>query len=218
MTFVRFASLTPGSDTPTPLASSVHTDPSQPVLSARDAHVWLQAQELLEQARAEAQRIQEQALREREEERQRGYEEGLAQAQLEQVERMMETAERTVTYFAGMEQRIVELVMQALRRVVADFSDTERVTMVVKSGLAVMRNQKQLTLRISPEHADAVRANATHLLETFPGVGMIDIVPDPRLKGDATILESELGVVQASMAQQLNAIEEGFRKILGSRI
>ena len=218
MTFVRFASLTPGSDTPTPLPSSVHTDPSQPVLSARDAHVWLQAQELLEQARAEAQRIQEQALREREEERQRGYEEGLAQAQLEQVERMMETAERTVTYFAGMEQRIVELVMQALRRVVADFSDTERVTMVVKSGLAVMRNQKQLTLRISPEHADAVRANATHLLETFPGVGMIDIVPDPRLKGDATILESELGVVQASMAQQLNAIEEGFRKILGSRI
>jgi type III secretion protein L len=218
MTFIRFAALTSVPDAQADMASSVRTDASQQVLSASDAQVWVQAQDLLAQARTEAQRIKQQALREREAEKQRGYEEGMAQAQMEQVERMMETAERTVTYFASMEQRIVELVMQALRRVVADFSDTERVTMVVKSGLAVMRNQKQLTLRISPEHADTVRANASHLLETFPGVGMLDIVPDPRLRGDATILESELGVVQASMAQQLNAIEAGFRKVLGSRV
>jgi hypothetical protein len=36
---------------------------------------------------------------------------------------------------------------------------------VVTSGLAVMRNQKQLTLRLPPEHVEAVRQRATQLLE-----------------------------------------------------
>lgn len=219
MAFVRFTP-PPATDTPTSgeVASTLQTDARQSVMRGQDVQLWLQAQEVLEQARTQAEQIKQQAQREREAERKRGYDEGMAQAQMEQVEHMMQTAERTVAYFANMEQRTVELVMQALRRVVADFSDKERVISVVKSGLAVLRNQKQLTLRISPEHVDVVRDNARNLLESFPGVGMLDIVADPRLKGDATILESELGVVQASMEQQLRAIEEGFRKVLGSRV
>jgi hypothetical protein len=35
---------------------------------------------------------------------------------MEQVDHMLQTAERTVAHFANMEQRTVELVMQALRR------------------------------------------------------------------------------------------------------
>jgi type III secretion protein L len=108
--------------------------------------------------------------------------------------------------------------MNAVRRIMADFDDTTRVLAVVQSGLSVMRNQKQLTLRLSPEHAATVRERAQHLLERFPGVGMMDIVPDNRLKGDAAILESEMGVVEASVELQLKAIEQGFTKLLGSRI
>jgi type III secretion protein L len=131
---------------------------------------------------------------------------------------LIENATRTVDYFAGIEQKIVGLVMNAVRRIMADFDDTTRVLAVVQSGLSVMRNQKQLTLRLSPEHAEGVKARAQDLLERFPGVGMIDIVADHRLKGDAAILESEMGVVEASVELQLKAIEQGFAKLLGSRI
>jgi 2-succinyl-5-enolpyruvyl-6-hydroxy-3-cyclohexene-1-carboxylate synthase len=127
-------------------------------------------------------------------------------------------ASRTVDYFAATEQKIVALVMSAIRKIMADFDDTTRVLAVVQSGLSVMRNQKQLTLRLSPEHADTVRERAVQLLERFPGVGMMDIVADSRLKGDAAILESEMGVVEASVELQLKAIEQGFAKLLGSRI
>ena len=52
----------------------------------------------------------------------------------------------------------------------------------------------------------------------FPGVGIMDIVQDSRLKGDAAILESEMGVVEASVELQLQALEQGFAKLLGSRV
>ena len=44
------------------------------------------------------------------------------------------------------------------------------------------------------------------------------MVADARLKGDACILESEIGLVEASIDGQIAALEGAFRKVLGSRI
>ena len=193
-------------------------DPADPVIPASHAAVWLDAVQLLADARTEAAQLLGSAQQQLEAERQRGYQQGLEEARLELTERMIETASRTVELFASIEQRMVSLVMDAVRRLMADFSDSERVMAVVRSALSVLRNQRQLTLRIAPEHVEHVRARAGELLEQFPGVGILDIVPDPRLKHDATILESEIGVVEASIESQLHAIEQGFHKVLGSRV
>lgn len=193
-------------------------DASDPVVPAAEAAAWLEASALLEHARQEAAQLLGSARQQLEAERERGYQQGLEEARLELTERMIETASRTVELFASIEQRMVSLVMDAVRRLMADFSDTERVMAVVRSALSVLRNQRQLTLRIAPEHVEQVRARATELLEHFPGVGILDIVADPRLKLDATILESEIGLVEASIESQLQAIEQGFQKILGSRV
>jgi type III secretion protein L len=131
---------------------------------------------------------------------------------------MIDNASKMVDFFSSVEQRMVGLVMDAVRRIIADYDDTQRVMAVVQSGLAVMRNQKQLTLRLSPQHADTVKSRAAELLQTYPGIGMLDIVGDSRLKGDAAILESEIGVVEASVDMQLQALEAGFKKMLGSRV
>jgi type III secretion protein L len=191
---------------------------ADPVIPASEAAVWLDAVQLLEDARKEAAQLLGSAQQQLEAERQRGYQQGLEEARLELTERMIETASRTVELFASIEQRMVTLVMDAVRRLMSDFSDSERVMAVVRSALSVLRNQRQLTLRIAPEHVEHVRARASELLEQFPGVGILDIVPDPRLKHDATILESEIGVVEASIESQLQAIEQGFHKVLGSRV
>ena len=122
-----------------------------------------------------------------------------------------------ITDSGRVEQRMVALVMQAVQRIVADFGDRERVVAVVKGALAVVRNQKQVTLRVSPSQLDDVRASVNELLAAFPGVGFLDLVPDARLGPDACILESEIGVVEASIAGQLGAIEKAFASILGSR-
>jgi len=193
-------------------------DPGEPVIAAAAFATWCEADAVLEQARQDAQRIRDQAQAAFDAEQRRGYEEGLRQAQFEQAERMIEHASRMVDHFAAVEGRMVSLVMQAVRRIVSDFSDTERVLAVVRNGLAVMRTQKQLTLRMAPDVVETVKSRATELLEAFPGVGMLDFVADSRLKGDAAILESDIGVVEASIETQLQAIEQAFTKILGSRV
>jgi type III secretion protein L len=153
-----------------------------------------------------------------EEERQRGYADGMAEAQMEQAEKMIETVSRTVDYFSKVETDMVALVMSAVRKIIDGYDDADRVLIVVKNALSVVRNQKQMTLRLHPQQVDTVRARVNDLLAAYPGVGYLDIVPDGRLGMEACILESEIGLVEASIDGQIAALQGAFQKVLGSRI
>ena len=137
---------------------------------------------------------------------------------MEQVDQMMENIEQTIDYFAKVETRMVDLVMKAVRKIIDDFDDSERVLMTVKNVLSVVRNQKQMTLRLHPQQVDGVKDRVNDLLAAYPGVGYIDILADTRLKLGACILESEIGLVEASMEGQLTALQSAFSKISGSRV
>ena len=188
------------------------------VLSGSDRQAWADAQALLDHARAQAEAIVAGAQAAFEEERKRGYTEGREEALLDQAEKMIETVGRTVDYFARVENEMVELVMQAVRKVVDGFDSRETVMVVVRNALAVVRNQKHMTLRLHPEEVEIVRARVNELLAAYPGIGYLDIMADARLVRGACILESEIGMVEASLDGQIEALRNAFQRTLGSRV
>ena len=205
------SSLTPRSDAPQISARAL-------VLRSGDRQAWADAQAILEHARQQAETIVDGAKAAFEEERARGYAEGCEAALLDQAEKMIETVGRTVEYFASVENEMVELVMRAVRRVVDGFDDKEKVMTVVRNALAVVRNQKQMTLRLHPDEVDIVRERVNELLAIYPGIGYLDITADGRLGRGACILESEIGMVEASLEGQLQALRNAFERTLGSRV
>ena len=188
------------------------------VVRAADIAAWAEAEGLIAAARAQADAIVAGAQAAFEEERQRGYADGMAEAQMEQAEKMIDTVGRTIDYFARVEGDMVALVMAAVRKIIDGFDDAERVLIVVKNALSVVRNQKQMTLRLHPQQVDVVRSRVNDLLAAYPGVGYLDIVGDGRLSMESCILESEIGLVEASIEGQIKALEGAFQKVLGSRI
>lgn len=202
----------------TPRQLAGRPDPGARIVRAQD-HVQLRdAQALLDAARAQAQAIVAGAQEAFEAERQRGYAEGREEALLDQSERMIEAVERTVDYIASVEGKMVELVMSAVSKVIDGFDDREKVMIVVRNALAVVRNQKQMTLRLNPAEVDIVRSQINELLAAYPGVGYLDILADGRLAPGACILESEIGLVEASLEGQLQALRNAFQRTLGSRV
>jgi type III secretion protein L len=198
-------------------APSRQPDPAARVISAADYAVWQEATAVIETAEADAAAIRASAHEVHEQERQRGYQEGLEGARLEAAEQMIANVGSTIDYYEKVEGRMTELVLQAMRRIVADFNDRERVTTVVRGALAAVRNQKQVTLRVAPDKVDLLKQSTDELLANFPGIGYVDIVADGRLNNDACIVETEIGIVEASMEGQIAALGRAFTKILGSR-
>jgi type III secretion protein L len=186
-------------------------DPAARVVRAGELAAWLEAEQAVAIARDQAQAIVAETQAAFEAERRRGWEEGTETAHREGVQHMAEQIARTDEYFSQIEDRLAELVMQAVRRIVADYSDHEKVVYSVRSALAAVRNQKQITLRVHPDNVEHVRGRAALLLAEFPAVSLLDVVPDARMGRDACVLESDIGVVEASTEGQLAALEAAFR-------
>lgn len=193
-------------------------DDRRKVLRAGELRALRTAEQAVATANAQAEQIVAQARDIYEAERRRGYEEGQEQARLEQAEQMIENISRNVEYFGKVEGRMVDLVMEAVQKIIAEFDDRDRVLITVRNVLAVVRNQKQMTLRLAPPQVEVVKSRVNELLAEYPGVGYLDIIADNRLKGDACILESDIGLVEASIEGQLGALRKAFHKVLGSRV
>ena len=202
----------------TPRALPPRPVPDGKVLRNGEFIAWTEAQDMLSSARKQADDILAQAQQAFEQECRRGYQEGEQRARLEQAEKIMEMVGQSVDYLARFEHEIVELVMAAVRKVVDGFSDDDKVMAVTRNALAIMRNQKQITLRLHPTQADVARRRIDELLAAFPVVGYIDILDDSRVASGACILESEAGLVEANLDGQIAALRTAFERILGSRI
>lgn len=191
--------------------------PGRKVIKAADMEAYHDAEALLAEARARAAAYERDAQVAYEDERKRGFKEGQDEARMEAAEQMIEIVSRSIDYFGGVETKMVDLVMAALRKILADYDDRDRVVQVVKNALSTVRNQKQVTLRLAPAQAELLRERLNELLAAYPAVGFLDITPDARLSADSCIIESDIGSVEAGIDVQLEAIRRAFEKSLGSR-
>jgi type III secretion protein L len=116
-------------------------DPATQVVRAHEMAALREAQQIVADAQVQADAIVAGAHEALEAERQRGYAQGLEEAQLDQAEQMIENVSRTIDYFSKVEGRVVDLVMQSIQKIVSEFDDTERVVITVKNVLAVVRNR-----------------------------------------------------------------------------
>ena len=186
------------------------------LVKATDVATARSAAEILAAAEAEAARIREEAKAAFEAEKQRGYEKGLADANLEMAMKKLELVDSSVAFMESVERKMADVVLKALKSFVVEVGDEAMVLQIVRKTMnAVIRTQRTVTLKVAPEMKPAVAARVAELKNAYPTVETLDVVEDPRLHGTACVLETEAGVADASVETQLAAIEKSIRRHLG---
>ena len=186
------------------------------LVKATDVATARNAAEIIAEAEAEAARIREEAIAAAEDEKRRGYEKGLADAQQEMALKKLELVDSSVAFMESVERKMADVVLKALKTFVVEVGDEAMILQIVRKTMnAVIRTQREVTLKVAPEMKAAVTARIAELKAACPTVETFDVVEDPRLKGPACILETEAGVADASVATQLAAIEKSITRHLG---
>ncbi len=188
--------------------------PDTKIIKAEEYSKLVEAEKLLEEARREAENILETAKAAYEEEKRKGYEDGLREGQRKIAEKMLETVHKTVDYLASAEETMCSLVIGAIKKIIGDMDDKEVVTRVVKNALAMVRNQKQVVLKVAPEDLETVQSRLNEIMGNFPSIGFVEVVADSRLKKNSCVLESEMGIIDASVDVQLKAIENALQRTI----
>lgn len=187
------------------------------IIKADDFSTAHDARAIIEEARAEAARIVAEAKQVYESERTRGFEEGSEQAKLEMAERMIDAVGSVVDYLGTVEHDMVEVVGRAMERILGEIGDKEIIVRVVKNALAAVRNEKHLTLRVAPDQVATVRERMNEILALYPIIVDIQVSGDARLRKTGCILESEIGVIDASLDGQIEALKKSFERMFGER-
>ena len=183
------------------------------VVKATDVATVKSAAEIIAAAEAEAARIKSDAKVAYEIEKKRGYEKGLAAGKAELVMQKLDQVDQSVSFMESVEGKMAEIVLTALKSFMVEVGDREMVVQIVRKTMnAVIRTQRQGTLKVAPELVETVRARVAEFRTAYPTVENFDVVEDPRLKGPACILETEAGVADASVDTQLAAIEKSIRR------
>ena len=183
------------------------------VVKATDAATAASAAGIIAAAEEEARRIREDAKVAFEMEKKRGYEKGLADGKMEIAMQKLDQVDQSVAFMEGVEKKMADVVLKALKSFVVEVGDREMVVQIVRKTMnAVIRTQRQVTLKVAPELGETVRARIAEFRAAYPTVETFDVVEDPRLKGPACVLETEAGVADASVDTQLAAIEKSLKK------
>ena len=171
------------------------------------------ADEIIAAAEADAARIREEAKAAFEEEKKRGYEKGLADGKMEIAMQKLDLVDSSVKFMESVEGKMADIVMKALKSCVVEIGDSEMVVQIVRKTMkAVIRTQRQVTVKVAPEMVASVKARVDALRAEYPTIETLDVVEDSRLKGPACILETEAGVADASVDTQLAAIERSLKR------
>ena len=188
--------------------------PDQKVIKAEEYAAFLEAKDIIDLAQKRAQERMDEANRVYEDEKKRCYEEGLERGRSEAVEHMIDYVGRVVEGYAVFEQRVVDLVMSALEQVIGQMDGKELIVRIVKKVLEPAKNQKRVTIRISPTQVPAVESEMDSIKAKFGAIDFVDIIRDERLNPGDCIVETDVGVVDGRLDRQLESIRKSLEKFI----
>ena len=195
--------------------NKLEIDSAKRLVKADEVATFAKAAEIIAAAEAESSRIAEEAKRAYESERKRGYEDGLAEAKEKILEQKLDLIAESVDYMQSVENEMGGIVMKALRKCVSDIGDETMTVQVVKKAMeAIVRAQRQVTIRVPSDKVQLVKDRMGEILKDFPAVNFTEVIEDPRLTGAACVVETAAGMVESSVDSQLKAIEKSIKKRL----
>lgn len=183
------------------------------IVKAEEVAAVKHATEIIEAAERVAQQLREASSEAFEAERRRGFEEGHQAGLAKVVEDKLDFVYESAKYMESVEEKLADTVIKALWKCVAHIGDKTLVMEIIRKVMkAVVRNQRQITLKVAPEMVEMVKSRLDEILVDYPALERVDVLEDSRLKGSAAMIETEAGVADASVETQLAAIEHSIRK------
>jgi type III secretion protein L len=173
-----------------------------------------QADAVLGAARSKAAEIVAAAQDTFESEKQRGHEEGLECARKEMAQQMTAAALDTERHYRDLKEETVALVMTVVKKVLKEIEPQDLIKAQVEKALETFNGSPRVTLKAHPQVADTLQKQLGAITAACPGIDFIDLQMAPDLSPETLILVSATGILEASLATQLAAIEAAFRQTL----
>ena len=166
-------------------------------------------------------RAQQEAINIKENAKIEGYQEGLQNAQQDiaglssAIEQFMNTKEKI---YDEISPKILEISMEVAKKIIKKEVETDKelILGVIKEALEKLtKNEKQILLKVCPEDKEYVKMNIEGLLDKLQMEAKVSVQQDIKLSKGSVVVETNNGLIDASIDTGLQIIEEMFKTMQG---
>lgn len=180
--------------------------------SRRRGYRRIDDRNLISRAQEEAISIKEIAAKE-------GHKLGIEAAKVD-IQRLQTSINEFFTYkdevYNQISSGILDISVEIAKKIINKEleTDNEALISIIVNALSVnAKNENRITIKVMPEDVDSVKDNIPEILSNAQFEAKIIVVPDNKITMGGAILETNNGVVDATIETQLEIIKEAFKKI-----
>jgi type III secretion protein L len=194
------------------LIPQLHLLMQRPWLTRDEYLRVVDAQSMLDQARAEAQRIVKEAADQAEAVRDAAHEQGLAEGRAAAAGELASAAAGASRVLLQLRPAIARTVAGTLHEVLDDLPPEKVYAAALRRASRMVRGESFMTLRVPPGKEAAAAQAVASLTQELGWEGKVDLRADATLPDHACVLESAAGKVSCGMDVQLRAVAQAVER------
>lgn len=178
------------------------------VVRAEVYDAQLEAAQILQRAEAEAAQLMAAARASIEQERERGYAQGVAEGNARAARTLLEIATARDGMLRERERELGELTLVLAAKLAGPTfeRDPRALEHLMSPLLERVRRARAVVLRVSPDAADYVRARVASLIESLELEAAIEVLADPAIDIGGCVVESDLGTLDARLETRVTEL------------
>ena len=196
----------------------IHPSTEKKIIPASEYSKLLSAQEIIEKAEEDRKELLEQTRIECEQLRERAKEEGHNEGLLAFNAHIVHFEQQLKKLRHETQQTMLPLVLQATKKVVGKqlAVKPETIVDIVIQTLSPVIQSKNITLFINKADREILEKEKPHIKEIFDQLESFTIHERDDIEPGGCIIETETGIINATLENQWRAIEAAFEKYIKS--
>jgi len=182
------------------------------VLKEAEYAALLDASAVVDAGRKEAQRIVRQAARQAEDDRRKGFEQGLQQAKADYAQKLAMDAQAAERQLRALRGSMANIVVKAVGQFLQDADPAALFERALSRVDTLIRNERFLSVRVSPSQEAMVREVMARMQAEGNWSVNVSIAADPALSSDECVLQTDSGTLEIGLAAQLDAFRKAVER------
>ena len=182
------------------------------VLKENEYAALLDATAVVETARKEARRIGQQAMRDAEASRKKGYEDGEQRAKAEYAQQLVSETMAAERQLNGLRTAMARIIVKAVSQFIADADPVALFEAALLRVDTLIRSEPFITVRVAPAQERSMHEVLTRLHSGANWRMSVSLVPDAALPAGACVVQTASGTLEIGVDAQLEAFRRAIER------
>ncbi|WDE02246.1 FliH/SctL family protein [Thalassomonas actiniarum] len=195
---------------------TLENKPSGNLLKKSDYRTYMDHKRLAAYSKQQVKKRHKSADARMAEQEEKGYQAGLKAGKAESRQQLLALNLKSIEYIKTFERQACEIIQDVLQRILGQIDQSTLIQSLVGTAIKAVETEQQIKVIVSSNDVKAVKARVEHWQEQYPNIERIDVIADSKIPVRSCRLETPVGVVDAGLQTQLNALHKSLGAVFGS--